>query len=155
MPAPDATGLIYLRARALDPSLGRFLSADSVIPNAPGSQGYNLYAYVANNPTTRVDPSGLGVGDGVQGIGGEVAAEAASWYLLANWALIALELAAGFMQAGGAGAIAMFLIVVFATVGCVLLGPRGAWVYDALQTVRHYARRPGQRRCERTGRHVP
>ena len=27
-------------------------------PNAPGTQGYNLYAYVANNPTTWVDPSG-------------------------------------------------------------------------------------------------
>ena len=24
----------------------------------PGTQGYNLYAYVANNPTTWVDPSG-------------------------------------------------------------------------------------------------
>ncbi len=27
-------------------------------PNAPGTQGYNLYAYTANNPTTWVDPSG-------------------------------------------------------------------------------------------------
>ena len=27
-------------------------------PNAPGTQGYNLYAYVANNPTTWVDLSG-------------------------------------------------------------------------------------------------
>jgi RHS repeat-associated protein len=53
-----ATGLLHLRARDLNPSLGRFLSADSVQPNAPGSQGYNLYAYVANNPTTWIDPSG-------------------------------------------------------------------------------------------------
>jgi len=29
-----------------------------VQPNAPGTQGYNLYTYVANNPTTWVDPSG-------------------------------------------------------------------------------------------------
>jgi RHS repeat-associated protein len=44
------TGLWHLRARDLNPTLGRFLSADPVQPNAPGTQGYNLYAYVANNP---------------------------------------------------------------------------------------------------------
>jgi RHS repeat-associated protein len=41
------SGFTYLRARYLSPSLGRFLSADSVQPNAPGSQGYNHYSYVA------------------------------------------------------------------------------------------------------------
>ena len=54
----DATGLVYLRARSLDPATGRFLSADSMIPNAPGTQGYNLYAYAANNPATWADPTG-------------------------------------------------------------------------------------------------
>jgi RHS repeat-associated protein len=54
----DATGLTHLRARDLDPSIGRMLSADTVQPNAPGTQGYNLYAYVANNPATWVDPTG-------------------------------------------------------------------------------------------------
>jgi RHS repeat-associated protein len=54
----DATGLIDLRARMLDPSTGRFLSADTVSPNAPGTGGYNLYAYSANNPATWTDPSG-------------------------------------------------------------------------------------------------
>jgi RHS repeat-associated protein len=52
------TGYTYLRARYLNPALGRFTSADSIQPNAPGTQGYNLYALVANNPTTWVDPSG-------------------------------------------------------------------------------------------------
>jgi len=52
-------GLLHLRARDLNPTLGRFLSADPVQPNAPGSQGYNPYAYVANNPTPWVDPSGF------------------------------------------------------------------------------------------------
>jgi RHS repeat-associated protein len=50
--------LLHLRARDYQVGTGRFLSADSVQPNAPGTQGYNLYAYVANNPTTWVDPSG-------------------------------------------------------------------------------------------------
>ena len=52
------TGMWHLRARDLHPGLGRFLSPDPVQPNAPGTQGYNLYAYVANNPTNWVDPSG-------------------------------------------------------------------------------------------------
>jgi len=47
-----ATGLLHLRARDLNPTLGRFLSVDTVQPNAPGSQGFNVYAYVANNLTT-------------------------------------------------------------------------------------------------------
>jgi RHS repeat-associated protein len=54
----DPTGLLFLRSRYYDPTTGRFLSADSVQPNAPGTQGFNLYSYVANNPATNTDPSG-------------------------------------------------------------------------------------------------
>jgi RHS repeat-associated protein len=60
----DPTGLSFLRARYFNPSLGRFISQDTVQPNAPGSQGYNFYSYVANNPTTVIDPSGhAGIGE--------------------------------------------------------------------------------------------
>lgn len=52
------TGFTYLRSRYLNSPLARFTSADTVQPNAPGTRGYNLYAYVANNPTTWIDPSG-------------------------------------------------------------------------------------------------
>ena len=68
-----ATGLVYLRARYLSPALGRFLSADSVQPNAPGTTGYNTYAYVANNPTTWTDPSGHQVAAGAPRGGNEYA----------------------------------------------------------------------------------
>jgi RHS repeat-associated protein len=48
------TGLYYYRARYYDPSLGRFLSEDSIRFDG----GINFYSYVANEPTTLSDPSG-------------------------------------------------------------------------------------------------
>jgi len=52
------TALLHLRARHYNPATGRFLAADTVEPNAPGTQGFNRYAYLANNPTTLTDPGG-------------------------------------------------------------------------------------------------
>ena len=54
----DPTGLQHLRARQYNPALGRFTTVDPVQPGAPGTTGYNLYAYSGNNPTTWTDPSG-------------------------------------------------------------------------------------------------
>ena len=49
------TGLYYYRARYYSPSLGRFLQTDPI--------GYqddiDWYAYVANDPTDRTDPTGM------------------------------------------------------------------------------------------------
>ncbi len=44
------------RARWYDANLGRFISSD---PSGFGGGDYNLYRYVANNPLTYTDPSGL------------------------------------------------------------------------------------------------
>ena len=49
----EETGLIYLRARYYDPSVGRFISED------PIRDGMNWYAYCGNSPVMMVDPSGL------------------------------------------------------------------------------------------------
>ncbi|HUG15783.1 MAG TPA: RHS repeat-associated core domain-containing protein [Thermomicrobiales bacterium] len=57
------TGFVHLRARDYNPATGRFVSMDTVQPNAPGTQGYNRCAYVANNPARWTDPSGHSVGD--------------------------------------------------------------------------------------------
>ena len=46
-------GLLYMHARHYAPALGRFLQPD------PSRADAGLYGYVANNATTRVDPSGL------------------------------------------------------------------------------------------------
>ena len=50
------TGLYHYRARAYDPSIGRFLQED---PIGFASGTLNLYVYVFNNPVNLKDPSGL------------------------------------------------------------------------------------------------
>jgi RHS repeat-associated protein len=54
----DDTGLVYMGARYFDPALGRFLSADSLVPSSHSPQALNRYAYVYNNPISNTDPSG-------------------------------------------------------------------------------------------------
>ena len=67
-PTDATTGDVYLRSRHYDPNTGRFRSADTVQPSAPGTQGYNRYAYVANNPMRYTDPTGHTISDVTQGI---------------------------------------------------------------------------------------
>ena len=52
------TGMIYLRARYYEPGFGRFASEDTVVPGGDGTQGFNRFAYVGNNPCNATDPSG-------------------------------------------------------------------------------------------------
>jgi hypothetical protein len=49
---------VYLRARYYDPGIGRFLTADNLIPDPLKSQSWNKYTYVKNNPVRYNDPSG-------------------------------------------------------------------------------------------------
>jgi RHS repeat-associated protein len=51
-------GLIDMKGRLYDPTLARFLTADPLVPNPAGTQDWNPYAYVVNNPLKHVDPSG-------------------------------------------------------------------------------------------------
>jgi RHS repeat-associated protein len=55
--SPEAN-LSLTHFRAYDPQLGRWLSRDP-LKAAELRQGPNLYAYVGNNPVSRVDPLGL------------------------------------------------------------------------------------------------
>ena len=54
----DQFDLINMNGRIYDPLLGRFLSADKYVQNPFGSQSYNRYSYVVNNPLKYTDPSG-------------------------------------------------------------------------------------------------
>jgi RHS repeat-associated protein len=51
-------GLYYYVARWYDPAMGRFIQADSVVPNPMSAVGFDRYAYVGNNPLKYIDPSG-------------------------------------------------------------------------------------------------
>lgn len=45
-------------ARWYDPAIGRFIQADSVVPNPASAVGFDRYAYTLNNPVKYTDPSG-------------------------------------------------------------------------------------------------
>jgi len=51
-------GLMYYGARYYDAALGRFISADTIVPDPKRPEGLNRYAYVFNNPLRFSDPSG-------------------------------------------------------------------------------------------------
>ena len=55
----DSTGLTYMQARYYDPVIGRFLSKDPVGFTAGGTDYFNRYAYVGNDPVNGTDPTGL------------------------------------------------------------------------------------------------
>jgi len=51
-------GLYDYGARFYSPSLGRFISADSIVPEASNPQSFNRYSYVLGNPLKYVDSTG-------------------------------------------------------------------------------------------------
>ena len=54
----DSTGLMYYRARYYAQGLGRFISADTMVPDEKNPQQFNRYAYVNNRPLNLIDPNG-------------------------------------------------------------------------------------------------
>jgi RHS repeat-associated protein len=54
----DAVGLVDMGGRFYDPTQRRFLTPDPIIAEPTATQSWSPYAYVRNNPLTRIDPSG-------------------------------------------------------------------------------------------------
>ena len=51
-------GLYHMGARFYAPALGRWISADTLVPDPGSGQSFNRYAYVRNSPLKFVDPTG-------------------------------------------------------------------------------------------------
>jgi RHS repeat-associated protein len=51
-------GLYYYNARYYLPGVGRFVSADTIVPDPQNPQSLNRYAYTLNSPLNLTDPSG-------------------------------------------------------------------------------------------------
>ena len=51
-------GIYHYQSWFYSPKLGRFLSADTIVPNPFNPQDFNRYSYVRNNPVRYIDPSG-------------------------------------------------------------------------------------------------
>ena len=66
----DEVALIYMRARYYVPGVGRFASADTIVPDPLSPQAANRYSYTLGNPLRLTDPTGhwadegCGVGTG-------------------------------------------------------------------------------------------
>ncbi len=80
------TGLMYYNARFYDPLIGRFLSADSIVPGVVNTQAFNRYSYVNNNPMMFIDRNGHWSVKGVStkivsAVGGSIVGAAAGAYV--------------------------------------------------------------------------
>ncbi len=55
----SGSGLLYYGARWYDPVIGRFISADTIVPQPGNPQSLNRYSYALNSPVRYADPTGM------------------------------------------------------------------------------------------------
>jgi len=53
------SNLVYMQSRHYDPTIGRFIQADSLRMASMTTQGMNRYVYASNDPVNISDPTGL------------------------------------------------------------------------------------------------
>lgn len=111
------SGLIYMGARYYDPELCRFVSPDTVVPDATDPQALNRYAYALNNPVSNLDPTGHApVVAAVASVAGVIAAEASTWVIAT--AVIGASMSVAGYYTGDP---------VLSTIGGILLGFSGGY----------------------------
>jgi RHS repeat-associated protein len=64
----DELELIYMNARYFLPGTGRFISADTIVPDPANPQSHNRYSYVRNNALNYIDPSGHAETSCIEGV---------------------------------------------------------------------------------------
>ncbi len=111
----DVTGLYYFGARHYDAELGRFLTADTQVPDPMDPKSLNRYAFGGGNPIRYSDPTGHGFLDFLLGAVIVVAAVAVGIALIVatvatgGTALIiaGIILGSAFIGAGALGTVAL------------------------------------------------
>lgn len=116
--SPEETGLYYLQTRYYDPTIGRFISQDSVdYADLQSINGINLYAYCNNNPVMNIDPTGHKWWHWLIGAIVVVALVVATVVTAGGAAAGALALGAAAMGTAAVGASALTTTLAFAAVG--------------------------------------
>jgi RHS repeat-associated protein len=80
-------GLYFYNARYYDPALGRFISADTIVPQPGNPQSLNRYSYAANNPVRFTDPTGHFTADEICTYFVNCGADKDQWQAMAQAAL--------------------------------------------------------------------
>ena len=75
-------GLYWFNSRWFDPLVGRFMQADTIVPEPGNPQALNRYSYVLGNPLRYTDPTGHAFDEG--NLGGDVE----GWVALYNVRII-------------------------------------------------------------------
>ena len=86
--AMEDLGIYHYGARFYSPALGRFLSADTVVPGAGNSQAYDRYSYVWNNPIRKIDRNGHFPADPFDPSTYPITQEAIDFFTNLGWAKI-------------------------------------------------------------------
>ena len=133
----DETGLIYFGARYYDPTLGRFITADTIVQNPSDPQTLNRYSYCGNNPINRIDPDGhkwswgkfwkAAVGALVSGVVFALSGGTATPVIAGFWAGMAGGAVTGALTGGWKG---MLIGAGMGALGGAALGGIGSWGVD-------------------------